>query len=689
MTNYYLITAILALLSFVIVIFSFEGKKVNYYILLLLLLMTLANGGYLSIAISKNVEEAILANKICYLAGCFVPPITFLLICAICNYKVATWLRNLLCFYSLTVYVMVLTIGINDFYYKQVYLDKYEDATVLGHVYGIGHSFFYVQLYGYIVVQIVLLLYSIMRKKTVSRKSLCALIVLGIINIVVFILGRFINSAIEVMPLAYVIDGWILLYMYRRGTMYSIEDNINASLRRQETCGYIMFDNHLNYLGCNSKATNMFPTLSECVVDRKIKIVNELEQILERLEKYTINDNDYFTYESEDGHYECHIEPLWYRKKVCGYIIELWEDTDKWRYINLLSAHNSELERFQAELEKKVNEQTEEIRAQEKKMKSLFMQTITALSEAIDAKDRYTSGHSKRVAEYSRMIAVRMGKSKEEQDEIYRAGLLHDVGKIRIPAELINKPGKLTDEEYNLIKIHPVTGYHILRGISDDNDIAVAAKYHHERYDGKGYPNGLLGDTIPEIARILGVADSYDAMASNRSYRSVLPQEVVRSEIEKGKGTQFDPHIADIMLQIIEEDKAYSLKQTDSMQRRILTVDDESMNNKIITHIMSDEPMYEVVSAGSGKEALNILEQQSFDLILLDVKMPEMDGLEVLKLIREKYQVPIVLMTSDKSLDLSIEFAQYGCDDYITKPFLPMLVKEIVHNMTERTNIES
>ena len=130
----------------------------------------------------------------------------------------------------------------------------------------------------------------------------------------------------------------------------------------------------------------------------------------------------------------------------------------------------------------------------------------------------------------------------------------------------------------------------------------------------------------------------------------------------------------------------YSMKQTDSMHRSILSVDDEAMNNKIIAHIMKDEPMYEVVSAGGGREALALLSERAFDLILLDVKMPEMDGLEMLKLIREKSDVPVVLMTSDKTLDISTEFEEYGCDDYITKPFFPMLVKEIVHNMTERAD---
>ena len=348
----------------------------------------------------------------------------------------------------------------------------------------------------------------------------------------------------------------------------------------------------------------------------------------------------------------------------------------------------NELEKMQIALENKVNDQTSELMAQQQRVKDLFLQTVTALSEAVDAKDRYTSGHSKRVAEYSRKIAARMGKSKEEQEEIYRAGLLHDVGKIRIPEGIINKAGKLTEEEYNIIKIHPVTGFHILRGISSSSMIAIAAKHHHERYDGKGYPNGLAGDKIPEVARILGVADSYDAMTSYRSYRNALPQEVVKSELKNGKGTQFDPYIADVMLQMMEEDKEYLMRQNDSMQRSILVVDDEPMNHKLISHIMKDEPMYEIVSADSGMEALELLEEKKFDFILLDVRMPGMDGLETLRRIREKYRTPVALMTADKSFDVSMEFIELGCDDYITKPFLPALMKEVVHNMTERTNIE-
>ncbi|MBQ7933888.1 MAG: response regulator [Lachnospiraceae bacterium] len=317
-----------------------------------------------------------------------------------------------------------------------------------------------------------------------------------------------------------------------------------------------------------------------------------------------------------------------------------------------------------------------------RKIEEMNRKIIRALVRTIDAKDRYTNGHSLRVAEYSKEIARRMKKSEKEQEKIYYAGLLHDVGKIRVPGTVINKPGKLTDEEYEQIKIHPVTSYYILKDIYDDKSIALGAKFHHERFDGKGYPNGLMGDNIPEIARIIGVADTYDAMASNRSYRAALPQDVIRSEIEKGKGTQFDPKVADIMLQMIDEDKSYTMKESKSLQKRVLVVDDEPMNVKMIEIIMKDEPMYEIVSANSGMRALEILTEQDINLILLDVLMPEMDGFETLTRIKEKYDIPVVFMTGDKNIETLEKAAQHGVDDYLTKPFLPLALKEIMHSIS-------
>ena len=216
--------------------------------------------------------------------------------------------------------------------------------------------------------------------------------------------------------------------------------------------------------------------------------------------------------------------------------------------------HTLELVRLQNSMAQEVEEKTREYR-------DLSMHVVQAMADAIDVKDTYTNGHSRRVAFYSRLIAQKFGYPQKLLDDIYITGLLHDIGKIGVPDDVINKPSMLTDEEFELVKKHPVTGARILGNIKALPKLCIGAEYHHERYDGKGYPEGLSGTNIPEEARIIAVADAYDAMSSHRSYRGKLPQNAVREEIVKGKGTQFDPVFADIMLGLIDADVNYEMSE--------------------------------------------------------------------------------------------------------------------------------
>ena len=202
-----------------------------------------------------------------------------------------------------------------------------------------------------------------------------------------------------------------------------------------------------------------------------------------------------------------------------------------------------------------------EIKNKNAENEQMLIHIVETLAGTIDAKDAYTNGHSSRVADYAKEIARRFGYSETEQDDIFMMGLLHDIGKIGIPDAVINKPGKLTDEEYDIIKKHPIMGSKILANIKEKPELATGARWHHEKYGGGGYPDGIKGDQIPEQARIIAVADAYDAMTSCRSYRKSLPQEKVRKEIENGRGTQFDPVFADIMLEMINEDKDYKMRE--------------------------------------------------------------------------------------------------------------------------------
>lgn len=190
--------------------------------------------------------------------------------------------------------------------------------------------------------------------------------------------------------------------------------------------------------------------------------------------------------------------------------------------------------------------------------KSIIVQTMQTFSNFIDTKDPNTKGHSMRVAYYSKELAKKLKLPERDVELIYYIALLHDIGKIYIPDEILNKPGRLTGDERAIIETHAAKGAEILKDFTAIDGIADGARYHHERYDGKGYPQGLKGESIPFLARIIGVADSYDAMSSDRCYRPKLSKETIVNELKSNSGKQFDPEVVACMLELIESDEFYT-----------------------------------------------------------------------------------------------------------------------------------
>lgn len=203
-----------------------------------------------------------------------------------------------------------------------------------------------------------------------------------------------------------------------------------------------------------------------------------------------------------------------------------------------------ELSDLRNDLEAKLVEKTKEV-------EMVTLNAVMAIANTIEAKDLYTSGHSNRVAKCSVEIAKRMGMSEDDIKELNFKALLHDIGKIGVPDAILNKPMALADEEFAIIKKHPVIGGDILKNIAIVSNLHYGALYHHERYDGRGYPKGLMGDEIPYEARIIAIADTYDAMTSDRAYRKALPREHVIAELERCKGKQFDPKITDVFIEML------------------------------------------------------------------------------------------------------------------------------------------
>jgi HD-GYP domain-containing protein (c-di-GMP phosphodiesterase class II) len=195
-------------------------------------------------------------------------------------------------------------------------------------------------------------------------------------------------------------------------------------------------------------------------------------------------------------------------------------------------------------------------------LKSTFHQTIKGLASAIDKMDRYTAGHSERVAAYAQVLAVKLGLSEEQIEIVRQSALMHDIGKIGCVMNL-NKPGKLSQEEYEIFKKHPGYGKDILDPITFLHPLIPGVHLHHERWDGRGYPLGMDKDSIPLMARIIAVADTYDAMTSDRAYRKALPHEVAVGEIHRCAGSQFDPDVAGEFREVIEQYRQECIERGD------------------------------------------------------------------------------------------------------------------------------
>ena len=548
MLSYYIITSLLVLINFIVLIFLVEGKKINYYFTIMFLLMVLSSLGYLTSALSTTTSEAVLANKIIYLGGCFVPPVLFFSICAVCNLKIKGWCKNLLYIFSLFVYFMVLSTGFSEIYYKKNFtLTSVYGCSVLGYEYGPGHFTFYIIIYGYIIMGVLTLIYTLHKKHTVSKKSVFTLLMLEIVNTLLFIISRVLDFSFEIMPAMYVLDGWILLYIHRRTSMYNIKDCVNSSLEKQDTYGYIVFDNKKNYLGCNSVAEKIVPDLKKCVVDSQVEDFPKMKIFLNWIKDYTKRCTNDFNYEYEDKHYECVIERIWYKEKACGYIIELHEETEKWKYLDLMSSHNFNLE--------------ERIRDKIQHIQNIQSQILLGIASVVENRDDSTGGHIKRTSDVIKILVdvIRekdiLRLSDEFCEDLIKAAPMHDLGKIGIDDKILRKPGRLTEEEFAIMQSHVIKSAQlvekILGGVEEEHFVNVAinvAKHHHEKWNGMGYPDKLKCEDIPLESRIMAIADVYDALVSKRCYKEPMSFEQAYNVMIESMGSHFDPKLEEVFI---------------------------------------------------------------------------------------------------------------------------------------------
>ncbi len=545
MTTYYAVMAVLALFNLIVFLLDFQEKKLNYYMLAMFVIMTLSNAGNVLLATTDLLEVAIVAKKIYYLGGCFIPPLILIVIFKMCNIRLKKWITNILVLYSFAVYGMVLTIGYHDMYYVSATLTKDGDATVIVPEYGFGHNFFYILLYGYLLIGVVVLLYSFKNQNRLSRKNLWALIAVELVTIVVFLVGRVVNPDMEVTPFAYILDGFILLYLSRRVTVYSLEDNIISSLGKQNDYGYIMFDKHRNFLGANELAEKILPELYGLKIDRPVFGYDSLVFLQVELDEFEKSNDTLFELDKGENHYEGHINQIWYADKAVGYLFEIEDVTDRYKYTKLLSEYNDNLKN-------EVEEKTVHIR-------NMQSQILLGMANMVENRDGNTGGHIKRT---SYVIEILMNTIREHgildlEDKFCQAVIksapMHDLGKISIDDKILRKPGRLTDEEFAIMQTHAEKSGElvasILEGVEDAYFVNIAknlARHHHEKWNGAGYPDHLQGEDIPMEARIMAVADVYDALVSKRCYKEAMSFEQAHQVMMESMGSHFDPQMAEV-----------------------------------------------------------------------------------------------------------------------------------------------
>ena len=479
------------------------------------------NATYLAIMLSRTENAAVLAQQIAYLFRAWIPFAILHFLLFLCKVKKHMMISNILALFHTVTYFLVLTLRHHRLYYTSFRFVEEGLFPHLEHTNGIWYHFNAWLIISYGVVGLWLLIPTMHREKNARKKKQFFFVTAAIIADLVFYVLTLMKAipGYDLTVLGYTVAAVFLYIAILHYDMLDTKELARDFVVEHVSEGIIAMNEDGSISFYNEKAKNLLPSLGdspETALAEVRQLIMEEKPLVVRDKKYTPKENllELFM--------DC---PKWHRHGA-GKVYVLTDDTKHYQYAEKLTR-----------------------------------EMMLALSKAVDAKDHYTNGHSTRVAHYAKEIARRMGKSAEEQEQIYEMGLLHDVGKIGVSEDIINKTSRLTDEEFAQIKMHTTKGYDILHQISSMPELSIGARSHHEKFNGTGYPDGLKGTEIPEAARIICVADCYDAMTSTRTYSTPKPQETVRAEFERCSGTQFDPAIAKIMIAMIDDDKDYRMNE--------------------------------------------------------------------------------------------------------------------------------
>lgn len=438
----------------------------------------------------------------------------------------------------------------NDLYYKNVTLIDTGLGTATKMVNGplkIVHWIYLILVLGIIIA---LMIMAIVRKGTYSRRTLTLYSLLTGVGILVYIIESILDVDFSNLPALYVTADILIALNYDHAHTHDIACLISEQQKYHGTKGYVAFDLDRNFLSCNSKIYDFVPELKKQIVDENLPPDSELRSIFYSLiDDYRRDFKNVKKFDHDGRICQCEISEFSIRKdgKVQGYLFDIDDVTEEEKFLQVMKDYNTTLN-------KEVDIKTESI-------KNIQEKVVLGLANMVENRDNNTGGHVKRTSDLIKIVvneAKRQGVysiSEQYAEDIVRAAPMHDIGKITIENSILCKPGDLTKEEFNIMKTHSVKSGEfvnlILKGVEEKHFVDVAyniARYHHERWDGRGYPEGLVGEMIPLEARLMAIADVYDALVSQRSYKKALKYEEAAKIMVEGMGSQFDPNMLSVFL---------------------------------------------------------------------------------------------------------------------------------------------
>ena len=521
----------------------------NIHLSLVFTLVPVINLGYVLMIRATTPEAALMALKFSYLGGCYLELMLMMVIFDLCGIQVNRWIRLTFMVLSTVIYLSSLTIGEKPWFYESVSVELPGDRVLFTKQYGVMHTMFIALVTAYFLISLGTVIYTYVRKNQISRKILYLLFIPEAIAMLGFFGGRQLFTEIELLPASYVLGQIFYLAIARQLSLHDVTETAIDSLVEAGDTGLVSFDFKHRYLGSNRTAKQVLPELNNLTVDHSLKKSKSFRDLVDPwLTAYEQNPvEDHFLLDRDGKVYQVEVSLLYNHRRKCGYQLRITDDTEEQNYIRGINSDNEELNRL-------VEEKTAHIVA-------MHDQLIMSMATMVESRDNSTGGHIRRTSEGVRLlIEANEGTGTFALEESFRKKLIkaapmHDLGKIAVDDQILRKPGRFEPEEYEKMKQHAPEGgrivHEILKGTDDDEFHEIAenvAHYHHERWDGKGYPDGLTGEGIPLEARIMAVADVYDALVSKRVYKDKMSFEKANGIILEGMGSQFDPAMEPVYL---------------------------------------------------------------------------------------------------------------------------------------------